>query len=74
MCGAKGEGVQCRTEDPETRGREDHGHLDRGSGGDGVGEAREEARGGQVSLPQRVSSHQDRKSTSFMKNNCHLFT
>lgn len=37
MCGAKGEGIQCRTEDPETRGGEDHGYPERGSGGGEVG-------------------------------------
>lgn len=42
MCGAKGEGIQCRTEDPGTRGGEDHGYLERGSGGGQVGETREE--------------------------------
>lgn len=47
MCGAKGEGIQCRTEDPETQGGEDHGYLERGSRGDEVGEMKKGERGGQ---------------------------
>lgn len=51
VCGAKEERIQCRTEDPETRGGEDHGYLQRGSGGGEVGGWG----GGGVSLPQRDS-------------------
>lgn len=54
MCGAKGEGIQCRTEDPNTRGGEDRGYLERGSGGVEVGETREG--GEEVGLPQREAS------------------
>lgn len=45
MCGAKGDGIQCHTEDPETREGEDHGYLERGSGGGEVGETKEGERG-----------------------------
>lgn len=53
-------------------GREDHGYLERGSGGGKVGEAREE-RGGQFS-PTGLVDLVGRKSTSFMEDNCRLFT
>lgn len=40
MCGAKGEGIQCRTEDLEIQEGEDHVYLERGSGGGEVGETK----------------------------------
>lgn len=68
VCGAKEERIQCRTEDPETRGGEDHGYLQRGSGGGEVG-----GWGGQFT-PTGLAGLAGRKSTSFIKDNRHLFT
>lgn len=73
MCGAKGEGIQCRTEDPETRGGEDHGYLEKGSGRGEVGGDEGGRRGGQFTPTGHIDLV-DRKSTSFIKDNRHLFT